>query len=29
MTGQTTTAGHATAIYVNGSYYNIKIDAEL
>ena len=30
MTGVTTTAGYATALYVNGSVtYNIKIDAEL
>ena len=30
MTGQTTTAGHAAALYVNGSSpYNVKVDAEL
>ena len=30
MTGVTTTAGYATAIYVNGSSpYNVKVDAEL
>ena len=30
MTGVTTTAGYATAVYVNGSVtYNVKVDAEL
>jgi hypothetical protein len=30
LTGVTTTAGYATAAYVNGSVtYNIKVDAEL